>query len=195
MEPFPAGRTAAPDAAPPAANPRSPKREPIFPMREREQARRIALQALYQLDVRGEEFEPDLVQFLRESTQSPEVYFYARQLAEGAWAWRGEADQLIEAAAEHWRIRRMAVLDRNILRLAAFELCEEADIPDRVVLDQAIELAKRFSAAESGAFVNGVLDRILRTVRAEEAGEGSDSGASGAGGGGAEGPAAAREEE
>lgn len=125
----------------------------------------MALQALYQLDVRGEEFGPEAVQFLRDSTRDPEVYFFARRLAEGAWAWRREADLLIEEAAEHWRIHRMAPVDRNIIRLATWEMCRADDIPERVAIDQAIEMAKEFSAAEAPGFVNGVLDRVLRLAR------------------------------
>jgi transcription antitermination factor NusB len=138
-------------------------------MKRREQARQIALQALYQWDLRGEEFGSEVVEFLRDSTSDPDVYGFARRLAEGAWAWRAEADRLIEAAAEHWRIDRMPPIDRNILRLAAWEICQAPDIPDRVSIDQAIELAKRFSAAEAGAFVNGVLDRVLRLAKGEGA--------------------------
>ena len=138
-------------------------------MKRREQARQIALQALYQLDLRGEEFGPEIVEFLRASTRDPEVYFFARRLTEGAWGWRAEADRLIQQAAEHWRIERMAPIDRNIIRLAAYEICQCPDIPYRVAIDQAIELAKRFSAAESGSFVNGVLDRVLRITKGEEA--------------------------
>jgi len=138
-------------------------------MKRREQARTIAIQALYQLDMRGEDFEPDLVEFVRESTREPEVYFFARRLAEGAWKWRVEADKLIEQAAEHWRIDRMAILDRSILRMTTYEIAQCPDIPPRVAIDQAIELAKRFGAEESGSFVNGVLDKVLRLVKGEEA--------------------------
>jgi transcription antitermination factor NusB len=140
-------------------------------MKRREQARQIALQALYQLDVRKEDVGSDIVDFLRESTQEPEVYFFARRLVEGAWGWRIEADRLISEAAENWRLERMATLDRNILRLAAYEISQCPDIPPRVAIDQAIELAKRFSAAESGGFVNGILDRILRLIKGDEAAE------------------------
>jgi N utilization substance protein B len=140
-------------------------------MKRREEGRQIALQALYQLDLRGEDFDSGIVEFLRSSTDDPEVYQFARRLTEGAWAWRAEADLLIQAAAEHWKLQRMAPLDRNILRLATYEICQCPDIPDRVAIDQAIELAKRFSAAESGSFVNGVLDHVLRTHR-EQQGEG-----------------------
>ena len=138
-------------------------------MKRREQARQIALQALYQLDLRSEEGGPEIVAFLRESTRDPEVYFFARRLTAGAWPWRIQADRLIDEAAENWRIERMAPIDRNILRLATWEICEAPDIPDRVAIDQAIELAKTFSAAESGAFVNGVLDRVLRLAKGEGA--------------------------
>jgi N utilization substance protein B len=134
-------------------------------MKRRERARRIALQALYQMDVRGEEFGPETVAFLRDSTRDPQVYFFARRLAEGAWPWRRHGDLLIEEAAEHWRVARMAAVDRNILRLATWEICQAPDIPVRVSIDQAIELAKAFSAAEAAAFVNGVLDRVLRLAR------------------------------
>ena len=146
-----------------------------YGMKRREQARQIALQALYQLDLRKEEVDPLIVEFLRESTSDPEVYFFARRLTEGAWAFRAEADRLIGEAAEHWRLERMAAIDRNILRLATYEIAQCPDVPVRVVIDQAIELAKRFSAAESGAFVNGVLDKILRTVKGEDAAK-SDEG-------------------
>jgi transcription antitermination factor NusB len=137
-------------------------------MRRRERGREIALQAMYQLDLRGEDFGAETVEFLRESTQNPEVYFFARQLAEGAWAWRQEADRLVAEAAEHWTPDRMAVLDRNVLRLATYELANCPDVPERVALDQAIELAKRFSSAESGGFVNGVLDHVLRILKRRE---------------------------
>jgi transcription antitermination factor NusB len=136
-------------------------------MKQREFARRIALQALFQLDFRSEAFGPETVDFLRSSTKDPEVYFFARRLTEGAWAWRQDADLLIQQATEHWDVDRMAVLDRNILRLASWEIACCDDIPDRVAIDQAIELAKRFGSAESGSFVNGVLDHVLRIVQAK----------------------------
>ncbi|MBE3133921.1 MAG: transcription antitermination factor NusB [Acidobacteria bacterium] len=144
-------------------------------MKRREQARQIALQALYQLDIRREDLSAEMVEFLRESTKDPEIYFFSRRLTEGAWGWRAEADRLIGQAAEHWRLERMAVLDRNIIRLAAYEISQCPDIPHRVAIDQAIELAKRFSSAESGSFVNGVLDRVLRTAKGEEAARASET--------------------
>jgi len=140
-------------------------------MKRREQSRQIALQALYQLDVRGEEFDADCVEFLRSSTSDPEVYFFARQLTEGTWRSKAETDALIEQAAEHWRIDRMAPIDRNVIRLATYEICRCPEVPFRVAIDQAIELAKRFSSAEAGAFVNGVLDKVLRLAKGDDVAE------------------------
>ncbi len=134
-------------------------------MKRREQARRIALQALYQLDLTSSDLGDDIVAFLRESTADPEIYFFARELTEGTWGWRGQADPIIDEAAEHWQVDRMAVLDRNVLRLATWELAHHPNVPERVALDQAIELAKTFSAAESSKFVNGVLDKVLKILK------------------------------
>jgi transcription antitermination factor NusB len=131
-------------------------------MSKREQGRVLAVQALYQWDVRGDDFDAQADDFLAESTQDSEVYFFARELTFGARAFRDQADAWIQRAAAHWEMRRMAAVDRNILRLAIYEMLGRSDIPPRVAIDQAIELAKRFGAAESGAFVNGILDHVLR---------------------------------
>jgi len=133
-------------------------------MLKREQARVLALQALYQWDLRGQEFALVADDFLAESTKDSEVYFFARELTFGAWDGREKSDVLIREAAAHWDVGRMAAVDRNILRLAVYEMTGRTDIPARVAIDQAIELAKRFGAAESGAFVNGILDHILRAA-------------------------------
>jgi transcription antitermination factor NusB len=131
-------------------------------MSKREQGRVLAVQALYQWDVRGEDFDAQADDFLAESTQDSEVYFFARELAFGARAFSDKADEWIMKAAAHWEMNRMAVVDRNILRLAIYEMLDRIDIPPRVAIDQAIELAKRFGTAESGGFVNGILDHVLR---------------------------------
>ena len=138
-------------------------------MSKREQARVLAVQTLYQWDLRGEEFADQADDFLSGSTQDSEVYFFARELAFGARQYREQADQLIGRAAAHWDMSRMAAVDRNILRLAIYEMLGRDDIPARVAIDQAIELAKRFGAAESSAFVNGILDHVLRETLPEAA--------------------------
>ena len=95
----------------------------------------------------------------------------AERLARGASARSEALDAQIAEAATHWRIERIAPVDRTILRLGAYELAEEAATPAAVVLDEAVELAKRFGEADSPAFVNGVLDAIHKRVRGATAGE------------------------
>ncbi|MDP6380191.1 MAG: transcription antitermination factor NusB [Phycisphaerae bacterium] len=136
-------------------------------MTRRERARQIALQALYQFDLLGEAFGDELDEFLRESTRDPKVYFFARELARGTRGFLVEADRRITEAAEHWGVDRMATIDRNVLRLATYEICCQEDTPNQVVIDQAIELAKRFGTAQSGAFVNGILDKVMRLAEGE----------------------------
>ncbi len=129
-------------------------------MRKRTRARELALQALYQLDLRGAEVLGDIERFLSEREAEPEVRAFARLLIDGCWQHLAELDAAIAAVAENWDIRRMAVVDRNVLRLASFELLFLDDVPPKVSINEAIDLAKRFSTADSGAFVNGILDRI-----------------------------------
>jgi transcription antitermination protein NusB len=129
----------------------------------RRQGRAFALQLLYARDndaasdlagVAGEwasEFELEL---------DPEAQAFAGELVAAAAARTAEIDQLIVGASRNWRIDRMSRVDRNILRLGATELLAFRDVPVKVVINEAVELAKRFGTAESSAFVNGVLDRI-----------------------------------
>lgn len=143
-------------------------------MRKRTLAREAAIQVLYQLDLRGEEVLDELDQVLdhvlAEADPDPGVRQFARRLVTGCWARRAELDERIRAIAENWDLGRMAAVDRTILRLAAYELLFGGDVPPKVAINEAIDLAKRFSTADSGAFVNGILDRI-HTERAREAGE------------------------
>ena len=89
---------------------------------------------------------------------------YARTLLEGCLAHQESIDALIAEQAENWRLERMAVVDRNMLRLAVYELRHQPDVPAAVVIDEAIELAKKFGAEQSGRFVNGILDALLVTL-------------------------------
>jgi transcription antitermination factor NusB len=86
---------------------------------------------------------------------------YSLDLIEGCLGNLEDLDRLIEEAAENWNLTRMAAIDRNLLRIAAYELTQRDDVPPRVTINEAVELAKRYSTARSGAFVNGILDRIL----------------------------------
>jgi len=88
---------------------------------------------------------------------------YARTLFLGVSEHRDEIDEMVRAQAENWRLERMPAVDRNILRLAVYELAYQSDVPKLVILDEAIELAKRFGSENSGRFVNGVLDGLLKS--------------------------------
>ena len=144
---------------------------------KRHRSREIAVQMLYQHDLGGSRLEEifhgfDGPNLARESDErdrksgsdAPEAIAYARTLVQGAVEHRGRVDELIEEGATNWRIVRMSAVDRSILRLAVYELLFESDVPQVVILDEAIELAKRFGSEQSPAFVNGVLDGLLRRV-------------------------------
>ena len=134
-------------------------------MKNRRKAREIALTFLYQWDVRGEEVLPEMDEILVRDRRAPEVADYVRLLVRGVIADSREIDGRIGDAAEHWSLHRMALVDRNILRMAIWEMDRRRDdVPAKVAINEAIELAKRFGAEQSGAFVNGVLDRVRRTL-------------------------------
>ncbi len=133
-------------------------------MSTRRQAREMALQMLYQSDVGGAEEEQVLAGFrpTEYSADGERAFSYARSLVEGTLSHRQEIDDLIRQQAEHWRLERMPPVDRNILRLAVYEFLYQTDVPKLVILDEAIELAKEFGSEQSGRFVNGLLDGILK---------------------------------
>ena len=137
---------------------------------ERSQARRIALQGLYQLDVQGDSFLLDGLQgFVDQATEDPRVREIAYFMAKAAWGFHATADQWLGRIAEKWPVYRMAVVDRNVLRLAAWELMNYPQTPPKVVLDEAISMGKEFSTADSGSFINGILDTLLKEQRAQKA--------------------------
>src|SRR3989304_1835414 len=106
-------------------------------MRKRTKAREIALQVLYQLDLRGEEIRDDAERQLAETDPDPETPAFAQALVHGTWEHRAEIDAAIEAVARNWEMRRMAAIDRNILRLGTFELLYRDDIPPLVTINEA----------------------------------------------------------
>ncbi len=128
--------------------------------RKRTQARELAVQCLYQLDLLGRYDEDHVESTMRWSTSSDDSKTFARELVEACWTRREDLDAEIRKVAEHWALERMAFLDRNILRLAIHELLHRPDIPPKVSINEAIELGKRYSTKGSGAFINGILDRI-----------------------------------
>ncbi|HEY3452222.1 MAG TPA: transcription antitermination factor NusB [Myxococcales bacterium] len=135
----------------------------------RSRARERALQALYQVDLA--KAEPlDALSNAWKSEDVPadaEAHKFAEELVKGVVAHLAEIDQRIEATSHHWRVERMAKVDRNVLRLAVFELTKMPATPRKVVLNEAVELAKMFGSEESGAFVNGILDKIAASMPKE----------------------------
>lgn len=135
-------------------------------MGRRRQARELALQLLYELDLRGEP-EPGTTadEFWRRQPAVPEeVRQFADALVRGTKAHQAKIDELISRFAEHWELGRMAVVDRNILRAGIFELLWGVEVPPKVAINEAIEAARKFSTEESTRFVNGLLDRVRREL-------------------------------
>jgi len=134
-------------------------------MRKRTAGRILAVQALYQWDLRGAHFLQELPDFLRGSSEDAGVIAQAEELFHGCAVHREEIDATLGASAEHYDLARMAAVDRAILRLGAYELLHRPDVPPKVAIDEAIRIAQKFSTAESGAFVNGILDRVMTRAR------------------------------
>ena len=138
-------------------------------MKERRQARELALQALYACDVCGEsDPHPTLAYLAQEDSPGEEALRYGTELALAVLANRPAIDAQLAEAAANWDLRRMAAVDRNILRVAAAELLYHRDVPYRVVIDEAVEIAKRFGSDDSAKFVNGVIDAIYRKQQAAQ---------------------------
>jgi len=135
-------------------------------MGRRRKAREIALQFLYQLDLVGDDdpspHAPDF--WVRHPVDAPGREF-AEDLVHGTKSNQREIDRIIGQCVEHWELDRMAVVDRNILRLAVYELGWSAEIPPKVIINEAIEMAKKFGSKDSSRFINGVLDRIHKELR------------------------------
>ena len=139
-------------------------------MGKRRKARESALQALYEIDTAGQD-PTEALGDLAESfgTDDPKILGYAEGLIRGVVGNLEELDAVIQAHSPNWKLARMARVDRNVLRLAAFELRFREDVPLKVVLNEAIEVAKRFGSEGSAAFINGVLDRLGHALRDKEA--------------------------
>jgi transcription antitermination protein NusB len=111
---------------------------------------------------RSLDVEADRADYSRRKLRVDEAFHYAQALVRGTLDHREEIDGLIRGQADNWRLERMPAVDRNILRLAVYEMLFETDIPKLVVVDEAIELAKKFGSEQSGRFVNGLLDGLLK---------------------------------
>lgn len=132
-------------------------------MRKRTEAREYALQFLYKHDITKDSIE-ELINFfwIDDRQPQPEVNDFVLQLVSGVIEHIKDIDSKILSFADNWKLKRMAVVDRNVLRLAVFELLYLEDIPAKVSINEAVDLAKKYSSEESGKFVNGILDSIKK---------------------------------
>lgn len=133
-------------------------------MGARTTAREAALQLLYAIEGAGESRQTVMREFWRETPGDPEGRAYADQLVIGICEQREQVDKRITAASENWRVERMTPVDRNLLRIGAYELEFVPEVPRAVVIDEAVEIAKRFGTEDSSKFINGVLERIANDL-------------------------------
>ncbi len=130
---------------------------------KRRLAREYALQLLFQLDVtRGKLTDKVMKDFWKEIKEDNDVKEFANSLIRGTTENIAEIDKIIKKSAEHWSIGRMAIIDRNIIRCAAYELIYRADIPPAVTINEALEISKKYSSEDSASFINGILDKIQK---------------------------------
>ncbi len=134
---------------------------------KRTRARELVMQVICQMDVQGAAAMDMLGVFLTENTDDPDIRQRAEKWAKGAWESIAECDKLITTAAAKWELSRLNQVDRSILRLGAYQLKYCPDIPAKVVINEMIELAKKYSAESSPAFVNGVMDAIYKKLKAD----------------------------
>ena len=136
-------------------------------MGRRRKAREVALQFLYQLDQHGDT-DPTAheAEFWARHPVDEETRAFASALVRGATSRHAEVDTLIAQYTEHWDLDRMAVVDRNILRMAIYELLDRPSVPPKVAINEAIEISKKFGTKESSRFINGILDRVHKELRA-----------------------------
>jgi N utilization substance protein B len=133
-------------------------------MTRRSRAREVALQLLFQRDHNPSVDRAAIERFAQHRLRDPELQPFCLSLYNGVVNHLADIDQRLAAAAENWRLPRMAAVDRNVLRLGAFELLYTPETPPSVALDEAIELARRYGSADSPAFVNGVLDKLRQAA-------------------------------
>jgi transcription antitermination protein NusB len=131
---------------------------------KRRKSRELALQVLYQLDGTKQDPSKVLAQFQQHFSPIEEKDEFWERLVLGVLEHSQEIDRLIERFSENWRLERMSIIDRNILRMATFELLYCEDIPPKVTLNEAIDLGKEYGTEESGSFINGILDHIQKEI-------------------------------
>lgn len=141
-------------------------------MDKRTRARELTMQALYQLDVQGPDLMRYLGEFFVENEPDDSIRRLAMEWTKDTWQELKRSDELISAASLKWSLSRLSPVDKSILRMSVYHLTCCGDIPPKVVINEAVELAKKFSTAQSPAFVNGVLDAVMRKLKEKDEADG-----------------------
>jgi|SRR5208337_870955 len=138
-------------------------------MKLRTRAREVALQYLYQIDITSSHTEKTLKDFFEHFVEGKDkdLVPYAKELVEGVCEHLPQIDSLLETASENWKVSRMSTTDRNILRIATYEMAYRKDVPYKVAINEAIEIAKRFGSTRFPSFANGVLDKVWNEISTE----------------------------
>jgi N utilization substance protein B len=140
--------------------------------RNRRKSRELALQALYAYEMRNDENPLMILDLVAESNfSSHEVKEYARSLMYWVSGDREQIDAVLQRHAQNWELGRMAAIDRNVMRIAVAELLNSSDVPAKVAIDEAVELAKLYGTDESGKFVNGIIDAVYKELSSNAAGK------------------------
>jgi transcription antitermination factor NusB len=135
-------------------------------MGKRRKTRELALQILFRLDLGQENLTDKMLEgFLNDNAASEDIKEYTRILVKGTVDNTKEIDRIISEYSENWSIDRMASVDRNILRFSIYELLQRYEIPSSVIINEAIEIAKKYGTEDSGSFINGILDTIAKEIR------------------------------
>ena len=130
----------------------------------RRRARELAMQALFYMDSRNNSSQEAVERFCQNFSPSPKMMPFFLKLVEGVLKAQPEIDELIEQYSKNWKIHRMSMVDRNVMRIAIYELIYCADIPAKVSINEAVDIGKKFGTEESGAFINGIIDSIRLAI-------------------------------
>ena len=136
-------------------------------MGKRRSSRELAIKFLYLMELNPGDTEQQLQQFWESNPCQEDIQNYTTELLAKIHEGQPAIDNILERFSENWTLDRMAVIDRNLLRLATCELMYEKSIPPKVVIDEAVEIAKRYGSGESPSFINGILDRVMKEVENE----------------------------
>jgi N utilization substance protein B len=134
----------------------------------RRKARELALKMLYQMETNSEDTDHALARYCETFPYQQDVIDYTRVLLSGIERERDAIDELVKSASDNWRLDRITYVDINILRLGIFEMLFSEDVPPKVAIDEALEIAKKYGNEDSREFINGVLDRVLKDFYKKE---------------------------